>query len=94
LTAAVAYLHSRSIDVLFGFGIDGDAGFDPDLMTLQFSQGGTGLPSKVRKCFNLCGCFNIVFRNTMTTKMLSRLTLRLSTRSFWLSTKSHLHLRV
>ncbi|KAF8744461.1 Peptidase family M13, partial [Rhizoctonia solani] len=46
LTAAVAYLHSRSIDVLFGFGIDGDAGLDPDLMTLQFSQGGTGLPSK------------------------------------------------
>ncbi|CUA72481.1 hypothetical protein RSOLAG22IIIB_01151 [Rhizoctonia solani] len=46
LTAAVAYLHSRSIDVLFGFGIDGDVGFDPDLMTLQFSQGGTGLPSK------------------------------------------------
>ncbi|KAG8715265.1 hypothetical protein FRC11_004997 [Ceratobasidium sp. 423] len=46
LTAAVAYLHSRSIDVLFGFGIDGDAGFDPDLMTLQFSQGGTGLPAK------------------------------------------------
>ncbi|KAH7340514.1 hypothetical protein B0J17DRAFT_651639 [Rhizoctonia solani] len=46
LTAAVAYLHSRSVDVLFGFGIDGDAGFDPDLMTLQFSQGGTGLPSK------------------------------------------------
>lgn len=48
LTAAVAYLHSRSIDVLFEFGIDGDAGLDPDLMTLQFSQGGTGLPSKVR----------------------------------------------
>ncbi|QRW00071.1 endothelin-converting enzyme [Ceratobasidium sp. AG-Ba] len=46
LTAAVAYLHSRSIDVLFQFGIDGDAGVDPDLMTLQFSQGGTGLPSK------------------------------------------------
>ncbi|KAF8758456.1 Peptidase family M13 [Rhizoctonia solani] len=36
----------RNIDVLFGFGIDGDAGLDPDLMTLQFSQGGTGLPSK------------------------------------------------
>ncbi|KAG8772677.1 hypothetical protein FRC12_002944 [Ceratobasidium sp. 428] len=46
LTAAVAYLHSRSIDVLFQFGIDGDAGLDPDLMTLQFNQGGTGLPSK------------------------------------------------
>ncbi|KAF8610076.1 zincin [Ceratobasidium sp. AG-I] len=46
LTAAVAYLHSRSVDVLFEFGIDGDAGLDPDLMTLQFSQGGTGLPSK------------------------------------------------
>jgi endothelin-converting enzyme len=47
LTAAIAYLHSRSVDVLFGFGIDGDAGLDPDMMTLQFSQGGTGLPSKV-----------------------------------------------
>lgn len=53
LTAAVAYLHSRSIDVLFGFGIDGDAGLDPNLMTLQFSQGGTGLPSKVRNCNSL-----------------------------------------
>ncbi|KAG9105242.1 hypothetical protein FRC07_009462, partial [Ceratobasidium sp. 392] len=46
LTAAVAYLHSRSVDVLFQFGIDGDAGLDPDLMTLQFNQGGTELPSK------------------------------------------------
>jgi hypothetical protein len=53
LTAAVAYLHSRSIDVLFQFGIDGDAGVDPDLMTLQFSQGGTGLPSKVSS-YKLC----------------------------------------
>lgn len=36
------------VDVLFSFEIDGDVGDDPDLMTLNFFQGGLGLPSKVR----------------------------------------------
>ncbi|KAG8883883.1 hypothetical protein FRB97_005721 [Tulasnella sp. 331] len=46
LTAAVSFLHSRDISVLFGFDIDGDVGVDPDFMTLQFGQAGLGLPAK------------------------------------------------
>lgn len=63
LTATVAYLHSRGecysnswlaatdppsgIDALFDYSIDGDAGRDPNFMTLWLSQGDLGLPSKV-----------------------------------------------
>lgn len=36
LTAALAYLHSRSIGALFSFDIDGDVGKDPNFMTLWF----------------------------------------------------------
>jgi endothelin-converting enzyme len=36
LTAALAYLHSRSIGALFSFYIDGDIGEDPNLMSLWF----------------------------------------------------------
>ncbi|KAM5533255.1 hypothetical protein V8D89_013032 [Ganoderma adspersum] len=46
LTAAVAYLHSRGIDGLFSYTIDGDVGNDPNLMTLWISQPDLGLPSK------------------------------------------------
>jgi len=46
LTAALAYLHSRSIGALFSFDIDGDVGKDPNFMTLWFGQPEFGLPSK------------------------------------------------
>jgi endothelin-converting enzyme len=36
LTAAIAYLHSHSIEALFSFSIDGDVGKDPNLMSLWF----------------------------------------------------------
>lgn len=47
LTAALAFLHSRGVDALFDFGIEGDVGVDPNYMTLWFSQPSLGLPSKV-----------------------------------------------
>lgn len=47
LTAALAFLHSRGVDALFEFGIEGDVGVDPNLMTLWFNQPSLGLPSKV-----------------------------------------------
>ncbi|CCL99342.1 uncharacterized protein FIBRA_01360 [Fibroporia radiculosa] len=46
LTAAVAYLHSRGIGGLFSIDIEGDAGDDPNFMTIWFSQPDLGLPSK------------------------------------------------
>ncbi|KAJ7632180.1 hypothetical protein FB45DRAFT_1057317 [Roridomyces roridus] len=46
LTAALAFLHSRGIDSLFSFAIDGDVGVDPNLMVLWFDQARLGLPSK------------------------------------------------
>jgi endothelin-converting enzyme len=46
LTAAISFLHSRGIDALFSFDVDGDSGVDPNAMTLWFSQPGLGLPSK------------------------------------------------
>jgi endothelin-converting enzyme len=46
LTAALAFLHSRGIDALFSFDIDGDVGEDPNAMTLWFGQPGLSLPSK------------------------------------------------
>ncbi|KAI0709419.1 Metalloprotease [Earliella scabrosa] len=46
LTATVAFLHSRGIDALFDYSIDGDAGKDPNFMTLWLSQADLGLPSK------------------------------------------------
>ncbi|KDR81470.1 hypothetical protein GALMADRAFT_152331 [Galerina marginata CBS 339.88] len=46
LTPAVAFLHSRGIDALFSFDIEGDVGVDPNHMVLWFSQPGLGLPSK------------------------------------------------
>jgi endothelin-converting enzyme len=36
------------IPALFEFGVEGDAGVDPNLMILWFQQPGFGLPSKVR----------------------------------------------
>ncbi len=35
------------IPALFEFGVEGDAGFDPNFMTLWFQQPSLGLPSKV-----------------------------------------------
>ncbi|KAJ7724074.1 hypothetical protein DFH07DRAFT_871903 [Mycena maculata] len=46
LTPAMAFLHSRGIDALFSFVIDGDIGVDPNFMTLWFDQASLGLPSK------------------------------------------------
>ncbi|KAF4608964.1 hypothetical protein EYR40_001317 [Pleurotus pulmonarius] len=46
LTSALAFLHSRGIDALFSFDVEGDVGVDPNFMTLWFSQPGLGLPSK------------------------------------------------
>ncbi|KAI5123330.1 hypothetical protein M0805_001755 [Coniferiporia weirii] len=46
LTAAISYMHSRGIEGLFGFDIDGDVGVDPNFMTLWFFQPSLGLPSK------------------------------------------------
>ncbi|KZO95345.1 Metalloprotease [Calocera viscosa TUFC12733] len=46
LTAALAWLHSKGVEVLFSFMIDGDAGVDPDAMTVWVSQPDLGLPSK------------------------------------------------
>lgn len=47
-TAALAYVHSRGVSALFDFGIEGDAGRDPDAMVPIFSQPELGLPSKVK----------------------------------------------
>ncbi|KAF8894469.1 hypothetical protein BD779DRAFT_1467099 [Infundibulicybe gibba] len=46
LTAALAFLHSRGIDALFSFEIEGDVGVDPNFMVLWFNQPDLGLPSK------------------------------------------------
>ncbi|TFK76595.1 zincin [Pluteus cervinus] len=46
LTAALAFLHSRGVDSLFSFNIEGDVGADPNYMVLWFSQPSFGLPSK------------------------------------------------
>ncbi|KAJ7093237.1 hypothetical protein C8R44DRAFT_646354 [Mycena epipterygia] len=46
LTAAMAFLHSRGIDALFSFQIEGDIGVDPNFMILWFDQASLGLPSK------------------------------------------------
>ncbi|KAJ7184253.1 Metalloprotease [Mycena filopes] len=46
LTAAMAFLHSRGVDALFSFQVEGDVGFDPNFMTLWFDQASLGLPSK------------------------------------------------
>ncbi|KAE9406756.1 zincin [Gymnopus androsaceus JB14] len=46
LTAALAYMHSRGLDALFSFGIEGDVGVDPNYLVLWFSQPSLGLPSK------------------------------------------------
>ncbi|EIN07764.1 Metalloprotease [Punctularia strigosozonata HHB-11173 SS5] len=46
LTAAIAFLHSKGIPVIFDVEVDGDAGVDPDAMTLWFTQSDFGLPSK------------------------------------------------
>jgi len=46
LTAALAFVHSRGIEGLFDFDIDGDVGKDPNAMTLWFSQPSLGLPAK------------------------------------------------
>ncbi|KAH7929791.1 zincin [Leucogyrophana mollusca] len=46
LSNAVAFLHSRGVEALFEFSVDGDAGVDPNAMTLWFSQPSLGLPAK------------------------------------------------
>ncbi|KAJ3821178.1 Metalloprotease [Lentinula raphanica] len=46
LTAALAYMHSRGLEALFSFEIEGDVGVDPNHLVLWFSQPSLGLPSK------------------------------------------------
>lgn len=46
LTAAIAFLHSKGIESLFSFEIEGDVGTDPNFMVPWFSQPKFGLPSK------------------------------------------------
>ncbi|KAG9318324.1 Metalloprotease [Chiua virens] len=46
LSNALGYMHSRGVDALFEFFVDGDAGVDPNAMTLWFTQAPLGLPSK------------------------------------------------
>ncbi|KAF8184897.1 hypothetical protein K438DRAFT_1837058 [Mycena galopus ATCC 62051] len=46
LTAALAFLHSRGVDALFTFSVEGDVGVDPNYMALWFDQATLGLPSK------------------------------------------------
>lgn len=42
------YICPTGVDALFEFYVDGDAGVDPNAMTLWFTQSTLGLPSKVR----------------------------------------------
>ncbi|KAG1748986.1 Metalloprotease [Suillus paluster] len=46
LSNALGFLHSRGVDALFEFSIEGDSGADPNNMILWFSQPSLGLPSK------------------------------------------------
>ncbi|KAG1835663.1 Metalloprotease [Suillus variegatus] len=46
LSNALGYLHSRGVDALFEFSVEGDSGADPNNMILWFSQPSLGLPSK------------------------------------------------
>ncbi|KAF7359341.1 Endothelin-converting enzyme 1 [Mycena sanguinolenta] len=46
LTAAMAFLHSRGVDALFSFSVEGDVGVDPNYMALWFDQASLGLPAK------------------------------------------------
>ena len=43
----LVYLFFAGVDALFEFYVDGDAGHDPNTMTLWFTQATLGLPSKV-----------------------------------------------
>ncbi|KAK7023952.1 Endothelin-converting enzyme 1 [Favolaschia claudopus] len=45
-TAALAFLHSRGVEALFSFSVEGDVGVDPNFMSLWFDQASLGLPSK------------------------------------------------
>ena len=42
------YICPTGVGALFAFYVDGDAGVDPNAMTLWFTQPTLGLPSKVR----------------------------------------------
>ncbi|KAJ7197174.1 Metalloprotease [Mycena pura] len=46
ITAALAFLHSRGVDALFSFEVEGDVGVDPTFMSLWFDQAPLGLPAK------------------------------------------------
>ncbi|KAG6334876.1 hypothetical protein ID866_4217 [Astraeus odoratus] len=46
LSNALGYMHSRGVDALFEFYVEGDAGVDPNAMSLWFSQASLGLPAK------------------------------------------------
>ncbi|KIY74398.1 zincin [Cylindrobasidium torrendii FP15055 ss-10] len=45
LTAAIAFMHSRGLDALFSFNIEGDVGVD-NTLSLWFNQPPLGLPAK------------------------------------------------
>ncbi|KIK45057.1 hypothetical protein CY34DRAFT_782039 [Suillus luteus UH-Slu-Lm8-n1] len=46
LSNALGFLHSRGVDALFDFSIEGDSGADPNNMISWFSQPSLELPSK------------------------------------------------
>jgi len=47
LTQAIAWAHSRGLDVFFGARVDGDIGKDPELASALIDPGGIGFPDKV-----------------------------------------------
>ena len=60
---------------MFDYSIDGDAGKDPNFMTLWLSQADLGLPSKVWKLVVLyLGPRLTLYRNTMNRNPLSSYT--------------------
>lgn len=78
------YICPTGVDALFEFFVDGDAGVDPNAMTLWFTQPTLGLPSKVR-----CGgnsfvslIYSALIRNTTRTKACS-VFIKMSLSVFW-----------
>ncbi|KIJ69577.1 hypothetical protein HYDPIDRAFT_24406 [Hydnomerulius pinastri MD-312] len=59
LSNALGFMHSKGVDALFEFSIDGDAGVDPNAMVLWFSQPSLGLPSKAREYYKEQGILSI-----------------------------------
>lgn len=54
---------SSGVDALFEFYVDGDAGVDPNAMTLWFSQASLGLPAKVTGISDLLRIYSYLHRS-------------------------------